>query len=165
MFLVLLLTLLMLLLTLLTLLLTLLTLLLMLLMLLTLLLMLLTLLLTLLTLLTLLLTLLLMLLTLLLMPLVLLLTFLVLHHSSFCSSSCSSIFTPLLALLPRTADSLPSCTVESCHLLLTSSWSTLMPPKVFRNEPMWLTEELPWCMHCLLSTYKLTVHPHSPHIL
>src|SRR5882724_11736679 len=47
--------------------------------------------------------------------LALLLTFLVLHHSS----SCSSIFTPLLALLPETASSLPSYTVESCHLLLT----------------------------------------------
>src|SRR5882724_8576553 len=51
------------------------------------------------------------------MLLVLLLTFLVLHHSSSCSSQ-SSIFTPFLALLPCTADSLPSCTVESCHPLL-----------------------------------------------
>src|SRR5882724_1967784 len=31
---------------------------------------------------------------------------------------------------------------ESCHLLLTSSRSTLMPPTVFRNEPRWLTEEV-----------------------
>src|SRR5882724_12326476 len=27
----------------------------------------------------------------------------------------------------------------------------------------WLTQDLevPWCMHCLSSTYKLTVHPHA----
>src|SRR5882724_11336095 len=32
---------------------------------------------------------------------------------------------------------------ESCHPLLTSSQSTLIPPTVFRNEPEWLTEEVP----------------------
>jgi len=46
------------------------------------------------------------------------------------------IFTPPLSLLPRTADSLPSCTVESCHQLLTSSQSPSPPPKSLRMNPV-----------------------------
>src|SRR5882724_3695690 len=67
----------------------------------------------------------------------------------------SSIFTLLLALLPQTADSLPSCTVESCHPLLTSSWSTLMRPTVAERRGA-------MCMHCLLSTAK-TSRNRDPH--
>src|SRR5882724_4760949 len=81
-----------------------------------------------------------------------------LPHLPFCSPvypcvlvSTSTIHTPPHAPPHAAHAPISSHCSESCHLLLTSSRSTLMPPTVFRNEPEWLTEEVPCaCIASLL---------------
>src|SRR5882724_11789790 len=108
----------------------------------------------------------LMLLALLLMLLALLIIFLTLHYIHTApaphhlpSVVCSRVLTPIHPSAPQPLH------FHRCGQPAIMYCGTL--PSTPYKLIGWLTQDLevPWCMHCLSSTYKLTVHPHAPHSL
>src|SRR5882724_1692041 len=107
-----------------------------------------------------------MLLALLIMLLALLLTFLTLHylHTAPAPHHLPSVVC-LRVLAPIRPSAPPPLHVPRCGQPAIMYCGEL--PSAPYKLIGWLTQDLevPWCMHCLFSTYKLTVHPHTPHSL
>jgi len=79
------------------------------------------------------------------------------------SSHCSCSTSPPKCCTLESARTHPPST-PPCSSLRTACHHVLWRAAIRSLQAHWVADtnlEVPWCMHCLSSTYKLTVHPHA----